>query len=114
MATIGPQSAIQPNSLHHQKRYSRMENEPETPVPSSYAPIIPSPVDTLKQISIPNSIDIVDQSVHGSYLPTNNGPVSEPASPSPPYPLYNTNFQGLSAAALQNFPDLSSSPEKGP
>ncbi|KAF9344675.1 hypothetical protein BGX26_004044 [Mortierella sp. AD094] len=116
MATNGPQSATQPHSLH-QKRYSRMENEPETPVPSSYAPLIPVSVDTIKQSSLPNPIDTtVDQSVHGgNYLPTNGptsdlglGPVSEPSSPSPPFPLYNTSLQ----ASLQYFPDLSSSPAK--
>ncbi|KAF9109701.1 hypothetical protein BGX27_007292 [Mortierella sp. AM989] len=100
-----------------------MESEPETPVPSSYIPVIPVPADMLKQSSLPNPIDTTfDQSVHiDRYSPTNTngatfeqglGPVSEPSSPSPPNPLYNASLQELSAASLQYFPDLSSSPAK--
>ncbi|KAG0015399.1 hypothetical protein BGZ80_009881 [Entomortierella chlamydospora] len=108
MATAGPQSATQLHSLH-QKRYSRMENEPETPVPSSYPPLIPVPIDTIKQSALLNSIDTtIDRSVHRD----NNGPtselVSEPSSPSPPVLLHNTDLQ----ASLQYLPDLASSPAK--
>ncbi|KAF9429326.1 hypothetical protein BGZ76_001452 [Entomortierella beljakovae] len=116
MATVGPQNSTQLHTTTtHQKRFSRMENEPETPVPTSYSPGITLSNDVEKSSYI-NSIESkLDQSMRKNLGSLINEQGYEPTSPSPPHPFQKpTSLQEATPQQQQQqyLPDITSSPTK--